>query len=142
MEPASVRPQQLNQALTTQCVPLTTKEMAMSDKLTHTVHLRNLLIAPRKVRVVVDQIRDKPVAVALDMLQFITKLGAGPVRKLLDSAVANARETHGMDVDALYVKSVYVDQARTLKRFTPRAQGRATKILKKSSHVTLELGVR
>ncbi len=114
----------------------------MSDKLTHTVHLRNLLIAPRKVRVVVDQIRDKPVAVALDMLQFITKLGAGPVRKLLDSAVANARETHGMDVDALYVKSVYVDQARTLKRFTPRAQGRATKILKKSSHVTLELGVR
>jgi len=109
---------------------------------THTVHLRNLTIAPRKVRVVVDQIRNKPVAEALNMLQFITKLGAEPVRKLLDSAVANARNNHGMDVDALYVKSVYVDQARMLKRFTPRAMGRATKILKKSSHVTLELGVR
>jgi large subunit ribosomal protein L22 len=64
------------------------------------------------------------------------------VRKLLDSAVANARTNHDMDVDALFVKSVFVDQARMLKRFTPRAQGRATKILKKSSHVTLELGVR
>jgi large subunit ribosomal protein L22 len=114
----------------------------MTNETTHKVHLRNIPIAPRKVRVVVDRIRDKPVGEALDILQFITKLGAGPVRSLLDSAVANARNNHGMDVDALFVKQVYVDQARTLKRFTPRAQGRATKILKKTSHVTLELGVR
>lgn len=110
--------------------------------LTHTVHLRNLNIAPRKVRIVIDRIRDKKVEEALNILQFITKLAAEPVRKLLDSAVANARTNHDMDVDALFVKSVFVDQARMLKRFTPRAQGRATKILKKSSHVTLELGVR
>lgn len=104
--------------------------------------LRNLNIAPRKVRVVVDQIRNKGVAEALNILQFTSKLGAEPVRKLLDSAIANARATQGADVDTLYVKSVYVDQARTLKRFTPRAQGRATPIHKKTSHVTLELGVR
>jgi len=114
----------------------------MSDTTTTKVHLRNLNIAPRKVRVVVDRIRGKNVEEALNLLQFITKLGAEPVRKLLDSAIANARTNQGLDVDTLFVKSVYVDQAAMLKRFTPRAQGRATKILKKTSHVTLELGVK
>lgn len=112
------------------------------EKLTTKVHLRDLDIAPRKVRVVVDQIRNKSVAEALNVLQFTVKLAAEPMRKLLDSAIANARTNHDMDVDALYVQTAYVDQARTLKRFTPRAQGRATKIMKKSSHVTLVLGVR
>lgn len=106
------------------------------------VHLSDLNIAPRKVRVVIDQIRNKPVAEALNILAFTVKLGALPMKKLLDSAIANARNNFEADVDALYVKAVFVDQARMLKRFTPRAQGRATKILKKSSHVTLELGVR
>ncbi len=106
------------------------------------VYLRNLNIAPRKVRVVVDLIRLKPVAEASDILRFLVKLGAEPVRKLLESAVANVRQEGTMDVDTLIVKSVFVDQARMLKRFTPRAQGRATKILKKSSHVTLEVGVK
>jgi large subunit ribosomal protein L22 len=114
----------------------------MSDTTTTKVFLRGLQIAPRKVRVVIDQIRGKPVQEALDALQFITKLGAGPVRKLLDSAIANARHNHGMDVDALYIKTATVDQADMLKRWTPRAQGRATKILKKNSHVMLELGVK
>ena len=83
----------------------------MSDTTTTKVFLRGLQIAPRKVRVVIDQIRGKPVQEALDALQFITKLGAGPVRKLLDSAIANARFNHGMDVDALYIKTATVDQA-------------------------------
>lgn len=106
------------------------------------VYLRNLNIAPRKVRVVVDQIRNKNVAEALNILQFTVKLGAEPVRKLLYSAIANARAEQGADVDTLFVQSVFVDQAATLKRWSPRAQGRATKILKKTSHVTLQLGVR
>ncbi|MBI5609227.1 MAG: 50S ribosomal protein L22 [Deltaproteobacteria bacterium] len=114
----------------------------MNDTTTTKVYLRNLPIAPRKVRVVVDRIRGKRVEEALNLLQFITKLGATPVRKLLDSAIANARNNQGLDVDSLYVKTVFVDQADMLKRWTPRAQGRATKILKKNSHVTLELGVK
>ena len=112
------------------------------NAMTTTVHLRNLNIAPRKVRMVVDQIRDKSAAEALNILAFTVKLAGEPVRNLLDSAIANARTNHEMDVDALFVKSVFVDQARTLKRFTPRAMGRATKIMKKTSHITLELGVR
>lgn len=114
----------------------------MNDTTISKVYLRNLTIAPRKVRVVVDQIRGKRVEEALNLLQFITKLGAEPVRKLLDSAIANARANQGVDVDALYVKTATVDQADMLKRWTPRAQGRATKILKKNSHVMLELGVK
>jgi large subunit ribosomal protein L22 len=113
----------------------------MNDTLKHTVKLKDLPIAPRKVRVVADRIRGKSVAEALDILAFTTKLAAGPMRKLVDSGIANARHDHNMDVDALYVTAVYVDQARTLKRWTPRAQGRATRILKKTSHITLELGV-
>ena len=104
--------------------------------------LRHLRIAPRKVRVVADLIRGKDAAEALDILQFTVKKAAEPMRKLLDSAIANATETHGMDADALFVKTVYVDQAPTLKRWRPRAMGRATKIQKKTSHITLVLGVR
>ncbi|MSP93478.1 MAG: 50S ribosomal protein L22 [Myxococcales bacterium] len=110
------------------------------SELTHTVKLSNLNIAPRKVRVVVDRIRGKNVAQALDLLHFMTKLGAGPVAKLLDSAIANVRQQGDVDVDALVVQSVYVGEARTLKRWTPRAQGRATQILKRTSHVTLVIG--
>ena len=112
------------------------------DTTTNKVFLRNLPIAPRKVRVVIDQIRNKSVDEALTILAFTVKLGAEPMRKLVESAIANARSVRGADVDTLFVKSVYVDQARSLKRFTPRAMGRATKILKKSSHITLELGER
>lgn len=106
------------------------------------VRLKGLHIAPRKVRVVVDRIRGKGVEEALSMLQFIPKVGAEPVRKLLYSAVANARAESEVDVDQLFVKTVFVDQADMMKRWTPRAQGRATKILKKTSHVTIELGVK
>jgi large subunit ribosomal protein L22 len=109
---------------------------------THKVHLRNLRIAPRKVRVVVDQIRGKNAAEALDILRFMVKKAGDPVGTLLDSAVSNAVETHSMDADALFVAEVYVDQGQSLKRWTPRAHGRATRILKKTSHITLVLGER
>jgi len=105
-------------------------------------HLRNLGIAPRKVRMVVDQIRGKGAAEALDILHFTLKKGGEPVRKLLDSAVANAVTNHDMDADTLYVSDVYVDQGQTIKRWRPRAMGRATRINKKTSNVTLVLGVR
>ena len=106
------------------------------------VKLYGLHIAPRKVRMVVDRIRGKGVEEALNMLQFIPKAGAEPVRKLLYSAVANARQLSALDVDDLYVKTVTVNKAEVMKRWTPRAQGRATKILKMTSHVILQLGVK
>ncbi len=109
---------------------------------THKVHLRNVRIAPRKVRVVVDQIRGKSAAEALDILRFTAKKAGENMGTLLDSAVSNATTDHGMDADALYVSEVYVDQGPSLKRWTPRAHGRATRILKKTSHVTLVLGER
>lgn len=109
---------------------------------TTTAKLKHLRIAPRKVRIVADLIRGKNAAEALDILQFTIKGAAEPMRKLLDSAVANATENHMMDADALYVAAVYVDQAATLKRWRPRAHGRATRIEKKTSHITLTLGVR
>jgi large subunit ribosomal protein L22 len=76
------------------------------------------------------------------MLRFCEKKAGLPVQKLLDSAIANAVNNHQMDVDALFVKQVTVDQAATLKRWRPRAMGRATRINKRSSHVMLELAVR
>jgi large subunit ribosomal protein L22 len=109
---------------------------------THKVHLRNLRIAPRKVRVVVNQIRGKSAAEALDILRFTAKKAGEPVAKLLDSAITNATTTHAMDADAIFVSEVYVDQGTTLKRWKPRAMGRATRIQKKTSHVTLVLGQR
>ena len=109
---------------------------------TTTAKLRHLRIAPRKVRMVADLIRGKDAAAALDILQFTIKKAAEPMRGLLYSAVSNAVENHGMDADALFVQSIYVDQGPTLKRWRPRAMGRATKIQKKTSHITLTLGVR
>lgn len=105
------------------------------------VSLKGLHIAPRKVRVVADRIRGKGVEEALNLLQFIPKVAAEPLRKLLWSAVANARSLQGVDVDDLVVQTIFVDQGESMKRWTPRAQGRATRILKKTSHVTLQLGL-
>jgi len=106
------------------------------------VRLKGLHIAPRKVRVVVDRIRGKPVEEALNLLQFIPKAGAEPVRKLLYSAMINAEAVKQLAVDDLYVEAVFVDQGEMMKRWTPRAQGRATRILKKTSHVTIQLGIK
>jgi large subunit ribosomal protein L22 len=94
-------------------------------------------VSPRKVRLVVDQIRGKGVEEALNILKFVPKRSAGIVAKTLRAAIANAENTQSVDVDRLYVKQVKVDEGGMWKRFTPRAQGRATKIRKRLSHVTV-----
>jgi large subunit ribosomal protein L22 len=96
-------------------------------------------LSPRKVRLVVDQIRGTGVEEALNILKFTPKRSALIVSKTLRTAVANAENTQSVDVDQLYVKQAQVDEAGMWKRFTPRAQGRATRIRKRLSHVTIVL---
>jgi len=103
--------------------------------------LRLLRMPASKVRLVVDLVRGKPVEQALNILNFTNKSAAKPLAKLLRSAVANADQKGGYDVDSLIVKSAQVGEAPQMKRFRPRAQGRANRILKRSCHVTFELGV-
>ncbi|ATG97175.1 50S ribosomal protein L22 [Mesoplasma lactucae] len=99
--------------------------------------LNMIRISARKVRLVVDAIRNKPVDVAIANLQNMDKRSAEPVLKLLNSAIANAVNNNGMDADKLYVKEAYVNEGPTLKRFRPRAHGRAYEILKRTSHITI-----
>jgi large subunit ribosomal protein L22 len=98
-----------------------------------------LRFSPRKVRLVVDQIRGKGVEDALNILKFVPKHSAAAVAKTLRTAVANAESTQNVDVDRLYVKEVKVDEGGMWKRFMPRAHGRATSIRKRLSHVTIVL---
>jgi large subunit ribosomal protein L22 len=105
-----------------------------------TTHVR---ISPRKVRMVVDTVRGKSVSQALSILGFTRKKAALPVQKLLKSAVANAAENNGIsDVDALVIDRIMVDEGPTLKRFMPRARGRATPIRKRTSHIRIVLRER
>ena len=100
-------------------------------------HIR---ISPRKVRMVVDTVRGKSVSQALSILGFTRKKAALPVQKLLKSAVANAVENDGIsDVDTLVIDRIMVDEGPTLKRFMPRARGRATPIRKRTSHIRIML---
>lgn len=101
--------------------------------------LKSLRVAPRKVRLVADLIRGKQVEEALNILLFTDKKSAKPLEKLLRSAVANADQKGGVDVDNLYVGAVMVDGGPTMKRFRPRAMGRAAPILKRTSHITIGL---
>ncbi|MCH6544463.1 MAG: 50S ribosomal protein L22 [Deltaproteobacteria bacterium] len=103
---------------------------------------RFLRVAPRKVRLVVDQIRGKEVESALNILKFTPKRSATIVTKVLRTAIANAETTQSVDVDRLYVKRVTVDEGGMWKRFMPRAQGRATRIRKRLSHVTIVIDER
>jgi large subunit ribosomal protein L22 len=98
---------------------------------------RFVRLSPRKVRLVVDQIRGKGVEEALNVLKFVPKRSAGIVAKTLRTAVANAENTQSVDVDRLYVKQVRVDEGGMWKRFMPRAQGRATRVRKRLSHITI-----
>lgn len=102
-------------------------------------HVRYVRIAPRKVRIVIDLIRGKELAEALAILKFTPKGASKVLEKALLSAAANAENNYGMDRDALYVAKCYVDEGPTYKRFRPRAQGRATPIRKRSSHITIIL---
>jgi large subunit ribosomal protein L22 len=91
---------------------------------------------------VIDQIRGKKVEEALDILKFTPKRSAAIVAKVLRSAIANAESTQSVDVDRLYIKRVAVDEGGMWKRFMPRAQGRATRIRKRLSHVTVVIDER
>jgi large subunit ribosomal protein L22 len=102
--------------------------------------LRHIRMSPRKARLVVDLIRGKQVEPALAILQFSPKKGAKLAYKLLQSAVANAKEQARADVDSLWVTKTWVDEGRTLKRYMPAAHGRATPIRKRSSHMTIVVG--
>lgn len=94
-------------------------------------------ISPRKVRQVVDLIRGKKATEALAILKFTRKNAADAVGKVVKSAIANAEHNYELDVDSLYVSEVFVDQGPTLKRFKPRAMGRADLIRKRTSHITV-----
>ncbi len=96
-----------------------------------------LRISAQKARLVADQVRGKPVADALDILNFSTKKGAVLIRKVVESAIANAENNEGADIDELKISEIYVDEALTMKRIRPRAKGRADRILKRTSHITV-----
>ncbi|NPB09267.1 MAG: 50S ribosomal protein L22 [Thermodesulfobacteria bacterium] len=98
---------------------------------------RYVRISPYKARLVVDLIRGKPVSEALNILNFTPKKGARLVKKVLESAIANAEHNYQLDPDRLYVKKAYVDEGPRLKRIWPRAFGRASRILKRTSHITI-----
>ncbi len=94
-------------------------------------------ISPRKLRYVADIIRSKKVNEAVDILTFTQKKAAGIIRKAVQSAAANATENHDMNEDDLVIEKVFVNEGPILKRFRPRARGRATRIRKRSSHLTV-----
>ena len=98
---------------------------------------RYVRITPMKARRVVDMVRGLPVGDALSLLQFAPQAASETVYKVLESAVANAETTEGLDTHDLVVSVAHVDEGPTMKRWRPRAQGRATRILKRTSHITL-----
>lgn len=101
--------------------------------------VKQVRIAPRKVRLVVDLIRGKGVGEAISILRHTPKKASPVVEKLLNSAIANAEHNYEMDPENLVISKVYVDEGITLKRFRPRAQGRASRINKRTSHITIVL---
>ena len=101
--------------------------------------LKGAQISAQKVRLAADQIRGKGVEEALDILNFSNRKGAALLRKVLNSAIANAEHNEAADVDELRVSTVFVDEGMTLKRLRPRAKGRADRILKRSCHITVKV---
>ncbi len=102
--------------------------------------LKHARISPQKCRLIADQIRGLPVEKALNVLTFSPRKAAAMVRKVLESAIANAEHNEGADIDELKVAAIYVNEGRTLKRFRARAKGRGTRILKRNSHITVMVG--
>ena len=105
-----------------------------------TARLRHARISPQKCRLVADTVRGKGVGNALSTLKFMPKKGAKLVLKVLESAIANAENNLGADIDELKVTRIEVDTAPVLKRFAARAKGRGNRIVKRNSHITLEVG--
>jgi len=101
--------------------------------------LRYARISPQKCRLVVDMVRGRGVGEALQTLAFSPKKGARIVKKVLESAIANAEHNHGADVDELKVSTIHVDEAPSLRRFRARAKGRGARIIKRNSHITVKV---
>ena len=101
--------------------------------------LKGARISAQKARLVADQVRGKGVEDALDLLSYSNKKAAQIIKKVLDSAIANAENNEGADVDELKVSSIFVDEGMTMKRLRPRAKGRADRILKRSCHITVKV---
>ena len=101
--------------------------------------LKSARMSAQKARLVADQIRGKSVESALEILQFSTKKGADIIKKVLESAIANAEHNDGADVDELKVSTIFVDEGMTMKRIKPRAKGRADRIFKRSCHITVKV---
>lgn len=109
--------------------------------------LRYARVSAQKARLVADLVRGRDIGEAIEVLTFTNKKSAPLIRRLVESAIANAevaaeRANEDLDIDDLYIKTIYVDAGPTLRRFRPRAQGRATPIQKKTSHITVELATR
>jgi large subunit ribosomal protein L22 len=94
-------------------------------------------LSPQKMRLVADQIRGLPVDRAINLLAFSNKKGADIIKKVLESAIANAENNDGADIDELKVSTIQVNQGPTMKRLRPRARGRADRIIKRTSHLTV-----
>lgn len=101
--------------------------------------LRNARISAQKSRLVADQIRGLPIGRALDVLTFSPKKAAGLIKKVLESAIANAEHNEGADIDELRVSTITVDEGPSMKRIKPRAKGRADRIVKRSCHITVKV---
>ena len=102
--------------------------------------LRHARISPQKARLVADQVRGMAVEKALNLLKFSNKKAAEMIKKVLDSAIANAEHNDGADIDELFVTTAFIDVGPTLKRIRARAKGRAARILKRTSHITIKVG--
>jgi len=101
--------------------------------------LRGAQISAQKARLVADQVRGLEVDKALNILVYSTKKGAHLVKKVLESAIANAEHNEGADIDELKVSAIFVDEGMTMKRIRPRAKGRADRILKRTCHITVKV---
>jgi large subunit ribosomal protein L22 len=101
--------------------------------------LRHARISPQKARLVADQVRGMQVEKALNVLKFSNKKAADLIKKVLDSAIANAEHNDGADIDELKVSTIFVDEGPTLKRIKTRAKGRADRIFKRSCHITVKV---
>jgi large subunit ribosomal protein L22 len=101
--------------------------------------LKFVRLSPQKARAVADMVRGKKVDEALNILKFNTRKSARLIRKVLESAIANAENNHGADVDELKLQSIFIDEGPVLKRIMPRAKGRADRIVKPTSHITIRV---
>ena len=101
--------------------------------------LKFVRLSPLKARLVADQVRGRKVDQALNILKFSNQRAAGIIKKVLESAIANAENNNGADVDELKISEIFVDEGPTMKRIRPRAKGRADRVLKRTSHITIRV---